>query len=335
MKNLGSGIKSIVGVGSNLTSYSLNIKLVSRLVLWFVASLTILLVFFPEFWGWLGDVLAPEWMFGERHVSPWGVLALCLVWLWLMRKKIWSGMNENVEPKDRSSKANFVFYALSSTLGVGVIVGAVLMPFPQDFLAFQILLASLGVFVILFGRGAQIPSILLAIYGFAISFPLMIERFAEVAYSRMSIVPLTGLITALGYPLESQGQLIHFTTSAGEPISLVITTACAGPATMGVFLCLFALMMLDRRLPAKKAAWVFLFGAIGTWLQNFIRLVILVIAGYYWGEEAIWTAHFWATYILFPLWYLLFVYIYFRQAGSFREIRRKFRGAEVEIKQVK
>jgi exosortase/archaeosortase family protein len=92
---------------------------------------------------------------------------------------------------------------------------------------------------------------------------------------------------------------------------------------MGVFIALFALMTLDMPLSPKKAAWLFLFGAVGTWLQNCIRLVFLILVGYYLGENALWKAHFWTIYMLFPLWYLLFAYIYFRQVERPPEVRRR------------
>ena len=275
-----------------------------RVALWFIASLAISLICFQEFWASLGAMLSPDWIFGQYHASPWGVLALCLIWLCLKRKEVWREM------KVRPSLVCFV------PLGLALVAGAVLMPSSRDFLVFQVLLASLGFFVIAFGRAAKIPSALLAIYGFAISFPLIIERFARLPYSMSEIKPLMWMLTSLGYSLESQGQWIHFTSSGGEPISAAITAACAGPATMGVFLAIFALMMLDIPLPPGKATWLFLFGVAGTWFQSFMRLTILMLVGYYLGEDAMWTAHFWTIYILFPLWYLLFVYIYFRQAGS-------------------
>jgi exosortase/archaeosortase family protein len=205
---------------------------------------------------------------------------------------------------------------LNFALGTGLVAGAILMPASRDFLVFQVLLAWLGVFVIFFGKGAKIPSILLGIYGFVISFPLMIARFAEDAYSRTAIAPLVWSMTTLGYPFESQGQWVHFVSSTGQPISAAITTSCAGPATMAVFMAIFALMMLDIPLPPRKALGLFLFGAVGTWFQSVIRLIILMFVGYYRGEDAMWTTHFWSIYILFPLWYLFFVYIYFRQAGG-------------------
>ena len=282
----------------------------TKLLLWLVLSLVLSLVFFREFWASLPTMLSLDWVFGQHHAAPWGVLTLCLIFLWLKRKKVWSRMGNNL-------RLAFI------PLGLVLIAGAVLMPSSQDYLIFQVLLASLGVFIILFGKGAKIPSVLLAIYGFAISFPFAIERFAENAYSQTAIVPVMGLMTILGYPLQSQGQWVHFTSSGGESLSVAITSACAGPATMGVFLAIFALMMLDIPLSPRKAGYIFLFGAAGTWLQSIIRLIIILLVGYHLGEDALWTAHFWSIYIIFPLWYLLFVYIYFRQVRKPTEVGRK------------
>ncbi|MEE9202719.1 MAG: exosortase/archaeosortase family protein [Dehalococcoidia bacterium] len=270
--------------------------------MWLALSLVLSLAFFRDFWASLPTMLSPQWVLGEYHVAPWGVLALCLLFLYLKRKEVWRGLG----------------YGRSSALtpvGLGLIAGAVLMPSSQDYLVFQVLLASLGVFVVLFGRGAKIPSILLAIYGFAVSFPIVIYRFADEAYSQSAIAPVMGTITSLGYPFQSQGQWVHFSSSGGDSVSVAITAACAGPTTLGVFVALFALMTLDTPLPPKKAAKLFLFGVVGTYFQSFIRLVFLLLVGYYWGEDALWAVHYWTIYILFPLWYLLFAYIYFRQVG--------------------
>ncbi len=293
-----------------------------KLLLWLILSLALSFIFFRGFWTSLPAMLSPSWVLRSYHAAPWGVLALCLIFLYLKRKEVWKAISESrqVIRLEGCRMGDFVNLETFKLLGFGLVgvslvAAAVLLPFSQDYLVFQVLLASLGVFVILFGKAAKLPSILLAIYGFAISFPLLIEKFAEGAYARIAITPLMGLMTALGYPLENQGQWVHFTSSGGEPISVAITAACAGPATMGVFIALFVLMMLDRPLPPGKAAGMFLFGVVGIWLQSFIRLTILMLVGNYWGEDALWTAHFWTIYLLFPLWYLLFVYIYFRQLG--------------------
>ncbi|MBI3931313.1 MAG: exosortase/archaeosortase family protein [Chloroflexi bacterium] len=284
-----------------LVSASLNLGLSTRLELWLIFSLVLSVIFLAEFWRNLPAMLSPGRVFGQYQASPWGVLALCFIVLWLKRQQVWSNMLRG---------PNLIFMPP----GLALVAGALLMPSSPDYLTFQVLLVFLGVFVIFFGRGARLPSLLFAIYGFAISFPLAVQRFAGDVWSRASITPLTGLLTSLGFTLENEGQWVHFTSFSGEPISVAITAACAGPAGIGVITALFALMMLDMPLPVRKAAGLLLFGLVGTWSQNFIRLVILMLAGYYLGEPALWTAHRWTIYLLFPPWYLLFAYIYFRQS---------------------
>ena len=200
---------------------------------------------------------------------------------------------------------------VSIALGLVLLLVSLLIPAIDDLLVFQLLLAWLAVFIILFGKGMLIPAIMLVIYGFSISFPLLVNRFAELPYSQTIILPAMWILTMLGYPLESQGQWIAFVSATGEQIGVLVNAACAGPATMGLFIALFALMMLDRPLPARKACYVFSFGIVGTWVQSLVRLIILLLVGYYYGEAALWTAHFWTIYILFPLWYLIFLYVYF------------------------
>lgn len=290
-----------------------------RLGLWLVLSLFLSVIFFGDFWTTLPAMLSPNWVF-RFHAAPWGVLALCAIFLWLKRKQL----NLNGKAKYGGAKSNFRFHALNFMAGAGLVTAAILMPATQDFLVFRVLVAGLGVFVVLFGQSARIPAVLLAIYGFAVAFPLALERFGEDAYSRTSITPLAAVINALGHPLQSQGQWVSFASAGGEPISAAVTVACAGSATMGVFIALFVLMMLDRPLPRKKAVALFLFGAAGTWLQSLLRLVIIILAGYHLGNDAMWTAHYWTVYILFPLWYLLFVYIYFRQFKAEAEPKAGF-----------
>jgi len=292
----------------------LKTTLAVKLALWLAVTLALSLIFTRDFWTDLPAMLSPNWILGQQHASPWAVLALCLVFLWLKRQETWQRILANGGFRVSNSKVALLSYSLRVLLGIGIVAAALLMPASSDYWAFQFILLSLGLFIILFGRAARIPTILLAIYGFAISFPLLIMRYVEYAYSRATIAPLIWLLTTLGYPLQNQQQIVQFTCVTGEPIRVAITTACAGPATMGVFIALFALMTLDIPLPPKKATALFFFGVAGTWIQSFIRLIILLLVGYYLGEDALWIAHTWTIYVIFPLWYILFAVVYFWQA---------------------
>ncbi|MFC1930039.1 exosortase/archaeosortase family protein [Chloroflexota bacterium] len=156
----------------------------------------------------------------------------------------------------------------------------------------------------------------------------------------MSVLPeLTHIATDTGSEYSALRRLNHtaipvlfrrfqefrlLTSITGDAVSTAITPGCAGYATIGVFIALFALMMLDIRLPLKKAWYIFLFGLAGTWLQNILRIVVSIVAAYYWGRGALDIVHYNISYVIFPLWYALFAYVYLRQAG--REARLLERG---------
>jgi len=202
-------------------------------------------------------------------------------------------------------------------IGLVLTTSGIVMHFSPDYQVFQVLLVFSGLFTVFFGRAVWFPFILLTIYCFAISFTILVQRFTGDLYSQTAIVPLKGLMTILGYPFSVSGQWFHLTDIKGNMISVVITVACAGPSTMAVFLAIFALMMLDMPLPPKQAVWLLAFGVFGTMVQNLIRLTLLMALGYYFGENALWQAHTWSIYLLFPLWYLVFAYIYFREYVTF------------------
>ena len=119
-----------------------------------------------------------------------GGIALCLIFLWFKRKDVWEGMliSQQNDALQSGIVRNFLNYQNIRTfriilLGVFLLLAAIFMPSYEAYLVFQVLLASLGVFVIFFDMGDKIPSILFAIYGFTITFPLAILRFAEDVYS--------------------------------------------------------------------------------------------------------------------------------------------------------
>jgi len=58
-----------------------------RLIIWFAACLAISALLFAELWAKLPQWLSLEGL--QRHgVFHWGVLGLCILWLWLKRKDI-------------------------------------------------------------------------------------------------------------------------------------------------------------------------------------------------------------------------------------------------------
>ena len=173
--------------------------------------------------------------------------------------------------------------ALVRSAGLALLALSIFVPRQDAFLIFMMLVGWLGIFGILFGRASIIPAILLAIYGFSVAFPLLAIRWLgepAAILTTNTIIALTGL---LGLPIANQGAVLQLTCLSGDAISTTVTPGCAGFATIGVFIALFSLMMLDIRLPFKKAWYIFLGGLAGTWLQNIVRIGLSLLAGYLWG----------------------------------------------------
>lgn len=280
----------------------MKLTLRKKVIIWLIGCLAISIIAFGELWPKLIEWLSPQGL--QQHgVFHWGVFGLCLLWLWLKRRDILPAMKD-AKPSPRYILVGLVVLALS-----------LFLPRSDDFLIFLMLLGWLSIFTIIFKKAGMVPSILLAIYGFAVGFPIVMGTWVGNTSAILTTNVITTIFKAIGFSIMNDGTVLTFNSVNGDTISTVITDACSGYYTIGVFIALFSLMMIDIRLPLRKAWYVFLFGLIGTWLQNIIRIVITVVAGYYWGSEALESTHYNISYIIFPLWFALFAFIYLKQAG--------------------
>ena len=274
----------------------------TRLIIWLAACLAISIASFGELWTKLPEWLSPEGL--QRHgVFHWGVLGLCILWLWLKRRDIW--------PRMQTARPSLPFLLA----GAALLALSIFLPRSDDFLVFLMLVGWLGIFTMIFNRASIIPTILLVIYGFSLVFPILTNRWLGEPSAILVTNTVVAISQMLGLPVTSQGQELHLTSLSGDAISTTVSSECAGYATIGVFIALFALMMLDIRLPLKRVWYVFLFGLVGTWLQNIIRIVVSVAAGYHWGSGALETVHSNIAYVIFPLWFALFAFVYLKLAG--------------------
>lgn len=234
---------------------------------------------------------------------PYVVLALCILMLYLKRERIISDMQ----------KKTSLLYVI---IGISFAILSIVLPSGEPhFLVFALLLLWLGIFTTLFGKAALLPLALLGIYGFAIVFPMLI--------SGLSLYPLATtiiLVTLLSpfLTISNHSQTIYFLDNAGVSQTYFIDSGCSGSASLALFLSIFLLMMLDSPLFLRKSGYMLIFGLAGTYLQNILRLAVLVFAGYWHGSNALWTAHAYAGYIIFPIWYTLFAYVYLKQAKEDR-----------------
>lgn len=287
-------------------------QLKKRLVFWLLLSAVSMIGLTRPFWADLRVMFSYGYIIDGHHAAPFGMMLLCLLFLFSRRNKLKENMDCPVTVRD------YKFIAA----GLVLIGAAVFLPERADFVLLKLFMAFVGSSAMVFGRAARIPAALLAVFAAATIFPLLVDSYFEGIYAEAAIIPLKAFAFLLGLNLGGEGQILNLLTGTGQSITIMVKAACAGPATMGVFLGLFGLMYMDRPLPLKRGWAVFAFGVLGTWLQNVLRLLIIVGAGCRLGESALWTAHFWTIYLLFPAWYLVFVLVYFKQAGGKKVINK-------------
>lgn len=272
----------------------------SKIALWLALSLLLSGIFFLNFWRSAPQLLSFSYL-RTTGAYPWVALALCAFWVYLKRSSIEKDMHYELNP-------------VRIAAGAGLVAVSILLRNQAElpFLAFTVLLSSLGVFITFFGSAAYIPTILLGVYGFVIGFPVLFTEYFEVPYSLVTVKITSALVKALGYPLSTQGQVFSITSLTGETLAGYVGAPSSGIASITLFVALYALMTLDFKLPGKIAGVLFLLGLIGTSLQNVFRLVLIILAGYYNGRDAMWLVHDYAGYFIFPAWYAVFIFIYFK-----------------------
>ncbi len=283
----------------------------NKVAFWLVLSLFLTIILLPGFWRNLPLIFSPAYIM-ETGAYPWAVLGLCSLWLYFKREEVLEKITPQVTSRDK---------AIGS-----VMVGLSLLlrnEAEMSFLALGVLLVLLGTCTFIFGMPSSTPGILLGIYAFAIVFPRVFTAHLEEPYAQTTVKTVASLISLLGYPVQTQGQVISFISQTGEPLGSYIGAPSSGIASITLFVALFALMHLDFKHPTKKAAYLFLFGLVGTALQNILRLALIILAGYHFGYSAMVKVHDYAGYIIFPAWYIAFAYIYLRSYKPGNNINKR------------
>jgi len=243
----------------------------------------------------------------EQGQHPFIILMLCIAFGWL-KKDVISG---------QMRKEGMLAEPLYVAAGVFITVVALLMPLSGEsgFMLFNIILLFTGMFMVFFGAASHLPSLLVFVYGFSVSFPKIFAGAMGTQYALIT-TRIVAYIASMVYSLSFEGQWINLTDAAGSVSSVFIDVGCSGSASLAIFLTVFALMLIDVRPGNDRILPLFLFGILGTSVQNILRLVLLVATNYHFGSVAMWKMHDNAGYVLFPVWFMIFIYVYLRVAGK-------------------
>jgi exosortase/archaeosortase family protein len=236
----------------------------------------------------------------------WAVLALCILWTYIKRADI-------IEASRGGTDIKWLIFSLllvSASIALLFYVSAYTASLPLTIFSIGFIIVSQ--FSLFFGRASKIPIMLLGLFGVAVGFPLLLENTNVFWFPRATAVLCVSILQSLGIPITLNGVTVTLTSLLGYDIVTRVDTRCAGSDSLAIFIAIFGLMVIDRKPHNKLLIGLLIFGVAGTYLQNFVRLLLLFAAGYYYGADALWTVHDYASYALFPIWFLVFSIIYLR-----------------------
>jgi exosortase/archaeosortase family protein len=238
----------------------------------------------------------------------WAVLGLCVVWGYMKRKEILDAARTGTDSR----------WVLAGTILAGASLG--LLYYSATFVEalpltlFAIVFVVVAQFTLFFGKASKIPLMLLGVFGIAVVFPALLESAVAAPFPRATAVLCVSTLQLARVPVTLSGVTVTLNSLVGSNIIVDVDTRCAGSDSLAIFLAIFALMLIDRRPGNRAVLGLFIFGVVGAYLQNFVRLLALFTAGYYYGANALWAVHDYASYILFPLWFLGFAVVYLKYA---------------------
>jgi exosortase/archaeosortase family protein len=236
----------------------------------------------------------------------WVVLALCIVWAYIKRTDILDAAREGTD----ATWLVFGLLLVGASVALLFYVSAFSASLPLTL--FAIVFVVVAQFSLFFGPASKVPLLLLGLFGIAVGFPILLENSAALWFPRATAVLCVSTLQFFGLPVTLNGVTVTLTSLLGNDIVTKVDPQCAGSDSLAIFLAIFGLMLIDRKPQNKFLIGLLIFGLIGTYLQNFVRLLLLFTAGYYYGAAALWVVHDYASYVLFPVWFLGFSFIYLR-----------------------
>jgi len=239
----------------------------------------------------------------------WAFLFLCVAWVYIKRSDILAAVY-NSRTEARWTFLGILLTGASVALLYHVAVTSSGLPLSLFAIGFVIV----AQFTLFFGKASTIPLMLLGLFGVAVSFPMLFENSLLAPFSRATAVLSISTLQLSGMPITLDGVTVTLHSLLGYSILTQIDTRCAGSDSLAIFLAIFGLMLIDRKPQNKALIGLLVLGVVGTYLQNFARLLLLFAAGYYYGSEALWIVHDYLSYILFPFWFLIFAIIYLKYA---------------------
>ncbi len=136
--------------------------------------------------------------------------------------------------------------------------------------------------------------------------------WAALAYQVASLLAVVGVPSTVHAVPGSTAPGLTFVSNSGTEITVVITTACSGLYSFGLFVAAFFAYVLTQFRRLTWQVWAFLaLGAVASYFANVLRMTVIVLAGVYGNSpqesvQNLLIAHSYAGWLIFLGWIGLF-----------------------------
>ena len=128
----------------------------------------------------------------------------------------------------------------------------------------------------------------------------ILESKYAMMFAKMTTKFSVLLLNFFGIPVTQNDNSMVFPPDSKIP-QVIVTPACSGLESSGVFLGAFVLMLIDlgRKATKKKLAVIFLLGATSIFFANLLRIAFLGYVSYAFGYDTLQTDHSYSGPIIF------------------------------------
>jgi exosortase/archaeosortase family protein len=146
-----------------------------------------------------------------------------------------------------------------------------------------------------------------------------VYSWAAIAPELSAILSLVGVVNSVHAVSGLTAPGLTFTpVRMATPVTLVISTACSGIYSFGIFASAYASFFLTEYERPSRRLWIILgLGFLASYAANLLRMVVIVLVGYYIDSaqtdlQYLLLAHSYAGWIIFLAWLALFWGLVFR-----------------------
>ena len=146
----------------------------------------------------------------------------------------------------------------------------------------------------------------------AILSPVYLQTLVGDSFANLTSLLTEPITEVIGIPAFWSGNIVRVWTSAGEAMTIDITSGCSSISSLTVYLLLCGLMHLDLKKKPIVTLRLAIAGVLALIVLNAVRITALIWAGYSYGIETMLSLHSWLGVAIFLGFYSCASFVYIR-----------------------